>query len=562
MLLLLFTSILTASILCEVYLFIYAYKRRHMAGAKYFMYLLVTMIIYNGGYIGELNARSLTEAVVWYKIEHIGSCIQIYFWLMMCVDYVRLEKKFAVSFQYIMLLQPLIFYVGFFTNDRLHLYTKRLDYVYNGHFMVLIAEKGPYYNVMLQLISHLAFITVIIYIRGICTAPKSQRTGYFIMMVASFFPWFSGYFTASDYNVLNIDYYPICTLFSCLLLVLGIFRYNFFETIPIAMEMVYRQSGDGIMLIDNNERIIDANNKMKQLYPELDKISRGISVNTFIHKYPEYKQIVSKNQFDFLYCNNSSSIYFRADIKPIITKNFVIGKIVKIIDISEIVEQKSLLQQVALIAIDKAEMNEISFLQAQINPHFINNTLSIVASMITRAPNEAKKLITELGEYLSNCYYFDSESPMVPLKKELQTVWTYVNIKQARFGERVKFELIADHIPEIDIPRLILQPLVENAIRHGILKKVEGGKVYLIIKNWNNKLFIDVRDSGVGIAEEYINDLNSAGNDKKGIGLSNINRRLIKYYQEGLTIKRTEIGTSVSFWIPIENESANRGGQR
>jgi len=553
-LLFLISSILGATVICELFLIIYAHKRRSMPGAKYFICLLISMIIYNGAYIGEINSLTYTSAILWYKIEHIGSCIQIYFWVMMCVEYIRLKKKTVLIIKYIMMIQALLYYLEFFTNDIFHLYTKQFYFKSNGFFNVLVTEKGPYYYPMLLLCSHLALVTAIIYIRGICISPKSQRKGYLLMMIGSIFPWASGYFTVSEYNTLGIDYYPIFTFFTSLFQVLGIFRYNFFETMPIAIETVYRQSNAGILLLDINNQIIDANNAMGQLYPELKKITRGISFETFIQKYPEYRNAMDKQtQFEFQYNGEMGSIYFRADVKQIMTEDIYIGKFIKIVDITEIVEQKKLLQQVALIAIDKAEKNEISFLQAQINPHFINNTLSVIASMITRAPSDAKRLITELGEYLAHYYYFDSESPMVTLKKELETVQTYVNIKQARFGDRVKFELVAEDIPEVNIPRLILQPLVENAIRHGILKKAEGGKVYLIIKKWNSRLFFDIRDNGIGIDENYINNLISINHERKGIGLTNIHKRLIKYYQEGLTIKRIDVGTSVSFWIPIDN---------
>lgn len=556
------TFILITSIICETFLFVYAYKRRTMPGATYFMYLLISMIIYNGAYIGEINAHTYSDAIFWYKVEHIGSCILIYFWFMMCVEYVKVRKKIVNFLRYVMLVQPLIFYLGFFLNDFFHLYTKRIDFVNNGYFFVLVSEKGPLYEPILQLLIHIAIITAILFLQGIFSAPKPQRSGYVIMMTGLFVALASGYITTSQYNTLGIDFYPVFTPITCAFLVVSIFRYNFFETIPIAIDMVYRQSLDGILLTDNHNKIIDANHAMRKLYPELMKINKGILIETFAQNYPEYKKILqNENRFDISYKSMGGTQYFRADVTQIVTEGNYIGKIVKISDITESVEQKKLLQQVAIIAIDKAEMNEISFLQAQINPHFINNTLSVIASMITRAPGDAKRLITELGHYLSNAYYFDSESPMIPLKKELENVETYINIKQARFGERVKFEIISEQLPDINIPRLILQPLVENATRHGILKKVEGGKVYLIIKRWNDRLFIDIRDNGVGIPDEYIHNLDLLDHNKKGIGLTNIHRRLIKYYQEGLTIKRTEIGTSVSFWIPIDSQGELSQGE-
>lgn len=101
--------------------------------------------------------------------------------------------------------------------------------------------------------------------------------------------------------------------------------------------------------------------------------------------------------------------------------NFEIGKVLTITDITLFVEKQKSLESIASTAIYQAETSELSFLQAQIKPHFLNNTLSVIGSMITRSPQEAEALIAELGEYLANCYYFDSTSPMALLEKESLT---------------------------------------------------------------------------------------------------------------------------------------------
>ncbi len=552
--LLLLSSVLVISVGCATILIFYAYQRRLMQGAKHYILLLITIIIYNTAYFGELNTSSYSLSIICYKLEHISSCIQAFVWLLICLEYAPIKRKYMIIGKLLIFLLPAIFYMGFFASEYFFMYLKYEDSITNSFLRTSFMEKRTYYYPMILLGSHVAFATVVIYIRGIFISPKPQRKGHIIKLVASLLPWMAAFYTVSSYNALGIDFFPIFSFISSVLLVLVIFRCDFFETMPIATEMVYRQSSAGIMIVDSNDYIIDANNVMLLLYPELRQIYKGIAFEGFIKTHPEYERALNQQaMFEFQYNGEAGCLYFRGDTKEIIVDGRKIGKSVKIVDITEIMEQKKLLQEVALVAIDRAELNEISFLQAQISPHFFNNTLSVIASMISRAPDDAKRLITELGEYLSNCCYFDSESPMSTLMEELETVQTYVNIEQARFGSRAKYELVADDLPQLKIPRLILQPLVENAIRHGILKQAEGGKVYLIIQRWKDKVFFDIRDNGVGIAEEYIHNLDSITYERKGIGLTNIHRRLLKYYHEGLTIRRTEKGTSVSFWIPMDD---------
>ncbi len=335
-----------------------------------------------------------------------------------------------------------------------------------------------------------------------------------------------------------------------------IFRFGVFKVMPLVTEMIFRQAREGILLIDSNDRVIYANDAFINFYPELGRLSRHTTLTSFIASHPEFQNALKrKDRSRFLYPGGDKERYFSVEInKVIIEDRLQIGTILKITDITTFVEHERRLQSIASAAIDQAETNEISFLQAQISPHFINNTLSVIASMITRAPDEAKLLITNLGNYLMERYYFDHESAMVTLDKELETVEMYISIEKARFGERLGFQFVCDQVPQIDVPRLLLQPLVENAVRHGILKKAGGGNVWLKIYCGEDRICFEIQDDGVGIPEEKIETLTKTSN-KQGIGIMNIQRRLLKYYGEGLLISsRLGAGTSVVFTVPIQAE--------
>lgn len=205
------------------------------------------------------------------------------------------------------------------------------------------------------------------------------------------------------------------------------------------------------------------------------------------------------------------------------------------------------------LAVERSIANEISFLQAQSKPHFLFNALSVIASLSTRDPQESRRLIVKLSEYLRNSFDFDSFEDLIPIFKELELVDSYIEIEKARFGDRLNFKYICDDIPELRIPRLVIQPLVENAIRHGILKRVEGGNVYLKIWQADQKTYFEIADDGVGMTEEEQQKIMNG--QSQGVGVKNIDRRLKKYYGTGLEYKSIAgQGTIVKYYIPFTAE--------
>lgn len=220
-------------------------------------------------------------------------------------------------------------------------------------------------------------------------------------------------------------------------------------------------------------------------------------------------------------------------------------------------QEKSLAEQLneslqkEKIASRELVKTELSFLQAQIKPHFLFNSLSVIAALNTQNPQKAKELLYDLSDYLRGSFNFENYDGVTPLSSELSTVRAYLSIEQARFGE--KLQVIYEIDPSIDIliPMLVIQPLVENAIRHGIRKKLEGGTLRLTIQQEQEGVVITVEDNGAGIRPERLNELLQEKGKRPGVGLINIHRRLNAYYGQGLMIDSIlGKGTTVTFHIP------------
>lgn len=545
------TVLLGISIAFGIPLIIYSYKRRALPGVRYFMALAVTIMIVNAGYIGELNSGSMSAALFWSGVEHLALPLNPYFWLMMCLDYTQAKHKKLI--RNVLLIFPAFYYFAFYTNSAIHLYIRKYYFVSNGYFPVLVSDKGPAFLIILAAITVIGGACMALYIRGYLKSVKMYRTSYLLMILASALPWVAIYFNVHNSTFLRIDYYSLMMIPTAILYLFGLFRYNIFSAVPIATETVYRLSEDAIALIDNSGRIMDLNDAFSKMYPETNHLTVKSTLNDFLARHVELRGLSQETpEVRYQSSFDGDERYFSAKLTGIFSENGIhVGDILQIKDITIFVEHQNQLKELAEKAMEEAETNELSFLQAQISPHFINNTLSAISALISRDDEAAKDLVVNLSEYLIDCYRVGNSSPMDTLEHELEAVETYIKIVKARFGGRIRYTSDISLSPELELPRLVLQPLVENAVRHGVQPKKNGGTVRLSAEEKGGYACFEISDDGIGIQPERIQTLLSGKDDKQSVGMINIHKRLLKYYGEGLHIT-SENGTSVSFRIPLQ----------
>ena len=162
----------------------------------------------------------------------------------------------------------------------------------------------------------------------------------------------------------------------------------------------------------------------------------------------------------------------------------------------------------------------LAALTSQINPHFLFNTLNSVSSLIRTDPNQARIMVLKLSKVLRRL--LRKHENFSTLREELSFIEDYLSIEVTRFGEKLRFEKdVAEETLDILVPSMLLQPLVENSIKHGLSSKVEGGTIRIHIRRSGGKLHILVADDGVGIPESKLATLLD-----HGIGVSNVNERL------------------------------------
>lgn len=195
---------------------------------------------------------------------------------------------------------------------------------------------------------------------------------------------------------------------------------------------------------------------------------------------------------------------------------------------------------------------ELRSLRAQISPHFIYNALTAIASFILTDPARARELVLEFADFTR--YSFRRQGEFTTLAEELGSIHSYLELERARFGDRLRVTLqIAPETLATVIPFLSVQPLVENAVRHGLEPGVGGGEIRIASRDDGTHTEIAVEDDGVGMDPEGLRATLTAGDDGLHVGLRNVDTRLRQLYgpEGGLVVEtNTDAGTLVRLRVP------------
>ena len=199
---------------------------------------------------------------------------------------------------------------------------------------------------------------------------------------------------------------------------------------------------------------------------------------------------------------------------------------------------------------DMANKAELRALQSKINPHFLFNALNAISSSIRMNPDTARQLVINLSRYLRYNLELSDDEP-IDIKKELYQVMDYIAIEQARFGDKLTVIYDIDEDISCKIPSLLIQPLVENAIVHGIQPCQGKGIVTIRVRaaQQPGEVKISVTDTGAGISDDIIRRVRDNEMPGNNIGLLNVHQRVRLLYGEGLHIRRLTPGSEISFTV-------------
>ena len=199
---------------------------------------------------------------------------------------------------------------------------------------------------------------------------------------------------------------------------------------------------------------------------------------------------------------------------------------------------------------------QMRMLQAQIEPHFLFNTLATIQSLIGRSPDKANLMMDNFIAYLRQSLSA-SRAQEGTVKQEFDLLRHYLELLKIRMGDRLRFELdVADDLGSAPLAPMLLQPIVENAIKHGLEPKVEGGTVRVSARRDGAQMVLSVADNGLGFSDH-------ADSSGEGVGLSNLRERIAVLYdgQATLTVADMNPGTGITISVPLAR-SAGEGGRQ
>jgi two-component system, LytTR family, sensor kinase len=264
-----------------------------------------------------------------------------------------------------------------------------------------------------------------------------------------------------------------------------------------------------------------------------------------------------------LACENVTCSLQGGIVVPITTDDVVVGAIIAL-DASapasllrlsgEVAEFVS--TQLQLAELDRSRRRavqfELRFLRAQISPHFIYNALTAIESFVRSDPDRARELLVQFADFIR--YSFRSHGQFVTMAEEIRLVDTYLDLERARFGDRLEVTLrVAPEVLSVMLPPFVLQPLVENAVHHGLEPSGRPGHLEITIMDADTDAEVSVEDDGVGAEPGQIRRALAGTNDEDGVGLHNVDERLRTVFgdESRLTIETAPgAGTRVTVRIP------------
>ncbi|MGN6721808.1 MAG: sensor histidine kinase [Marmoricola sp.] len=264
-----------------------------------------------------------------------------------------------------------------------------------------------------------------------------------------------------------------------------------------------------------------------------------------------------------VHCGDPNCPLRKAILAPLVVNDRIVGTLQVFADsasaslvraTTEVAEWVSVQLRVAELDASHARLMEaeVRALRAQISPHFIYNALNAIASFVRTDPDRARALLVEFADFTR--YSFRKHGEYVTLEEELRSIERYLVLEQARFGDRLQVTLrIAPEVLPITMPVFSLQPLVENAVRHGLAQKAGEGRVTIVAEDRAGIAVISVEDDGVGEDPRRIERALAGDPSMESVGLGNVDARLRSAFGEdyGLVVETAPgAGTKVTVRVP------------
>ena len=533
-------------VLFSLIMLCYVYTQRHKTGGKLSVSLLALVTLWLIAQGLEFAVETLEHKLIFANIQYIPITLIPIFYFFLALDFSRKdripEKKSLLP---LFLIIPSVLNVLLWSDPWHGLIRQDLRLITAGLFPTVGKTFGP---VMIPFALYNFSLTALtLFILGRAWADRSFQhrmqakylfIGLLVPMTATLL-----HLMGIDYH--NIDATPYSFAITESLLTFGIFRYGLFDLMPVALSHVFEEMKPGMIVCDREYRLTDINPSARQMLDLKEQNIVGVPVIAAFAHVPELMRVIEKGHSgteEISYRRGTDQYYYDVTVTELDNdKGISLGWMAQIYDVTE--RKKESIS------------SESAFLRAQIKPHFLFNALNVIAVLCRVDPEKARELILDLSSYMRHSFDLRNLEKYIPFEEELDFIKAYVRIEEARFKDRLNMVYEIDDTQGLRLPPLLLQPLVENAIRHGIRKSKTGRIVTLRVKNLREHYLIEVEDDGDGMTPKQT-EMVLRKQNTGGVGLYNIQKRLEMLYGTQLSIESNpSAGTKVTMLLPKRKET-------
>lgn len=532
-------------------IFSFVFRQRDKTGAKYSLGLLGLVILWLVAQGLEFSVQGLKDKLIFANIQYIPiTMIPVLFFFLALTFSGReflLKKNIKNVVLLLFLIMPLTLNVLIWTDSFHGLIRQNVRLVATGLVPTVGKEFGP---VMLPFALYNFLLTALTL--AVMASAWLDKVSHFreqakYLFVGLLVPAVATLLHYVGINYENIDMTPASFAITEAFLAFGIYRHGLFDIVPIALTHIFNEMKPGLIVYDKSLRVIDINPAAQKILEIDGRQITGQKVSVVFAHIPELVQVMEKQcvcKEEISYRNKTQGHY---EVTASQLKNVKGTKLGWMVEIYDITERKGAEDQLRM---DK-ENAESGFLQAQIKPHFLYNALNIIAVICRVEPEKARDLILDLSNYMRHSFDYKGLEKYTTFEEELSFIQAYVRIEQARFKGSLNMIYDIEDAGGLRLPPLLLQPLVENAIRHGIRKSKSGRTVILKVRREGQQYMIEVEDDGVGMSPDQL-DAILQKSETDGVGLSNIQKRLKMLYGTELMVEsHPSQGTKVTMFLPV-----------
>ncbi|WP_343217883.1 sensor histidine kinase [Clostridium coskatii] len=510
----------TLVLLCIGY---FSWKRNK----PYVWMFLLPVSIYEFGYAFEILCTSIEKVKFWIKFEYLGLPFLGVLWLIGVLNFTGYREKIKKSTLILLYIIPIIVLIMNYTNDFHHLFYKKLYMDTHGPFPIVGIVEGPWYWVNIAYTYALMLIGLLIFIIAYFKAVTIVKKQILFLIVAWIIPWISDVIYMLKLLPFDVDLCPLVLSISGVMCSFAILKFKFLKLTPIAMEKVFSNMSEGVIILDYENNIVNLNKASKNIIPELKDIEAGDKkIDEVLKKYETILKVLNSDFYNesLISIKDKEQLkYYKLNISNAYEKDSeIIGKILIFTDITEIELQREKL----------SELNTFKDRLFTIVSHDIKSPIGVLLSLLELLEDEEdiykeenKEILYQIKENTRSTYEM-VENLLQWFRSQIDGVicnnlsWKLLDIAMNSLESlKQKAELkkisISYEIPQdilVYTDREMLEIVLRNLFLNAIKFTNTGGTIKILAQEFEGIVTIAVSDNGIGIEEEKIENLfNNSG---------------------------------------------------